>query len=286
MSLIECVLKNDALRQQIEATNPTAGVAIWWLGQSGFLVKGGTGTVLFDPYLSDSLTHKYATTDKPHVRMTELSIAPEQLMDIDVVTSTHNHTDHLDADTLKPLIAANPDMSLIIPEANREFVAKRLECDPSLPIGFSDGELKAIPTSLSEIEVIAVPAAHNEVDRDDGGRCKYLGYVARMGDVTVYHSGDTMLYDGMAEGLKPFNIDVAFLPINGFKPERRVSGNLFGDEAARLAHEIGAGVVIPCHYDMFTFNTESPELFVRTCEKLNQPHKVLKSGERMEFPGS
>ena len=55
------------------------------------------------PYLSDSLTAKYAGTDKPHVRMTERAIDPARLDFIDVVTSSHNHTDHLDHETLWPL---------------------------------------------------------------------------------------------------------------------------------------------------------------------------------------
>src|SRR6185436_988706 len=84
------------------------------------------GTVLFDPYLSDSLTRKYADTDKPHVRLTERVIAAERLTGIDVITSSHNHTDHLDAETLLPLLAANPQARLIIPRANRAFVMERL----------------------------------------------------------------------------------------------------------------------------------------------------------------
>ena len=43
----------------------------------------------------------------------------EKLDFIDVATSSHNHTDHLDADTLTPLIKANPWLKLVIPEANR-----------------------------------------------------------------------------------------------------------------------------------------------------------------------
>ena len=58
---------------------------MWWLGQSGFLVKTNAGTVLFDPYLSDSLTDKYADTDKPHVRMTELCVNPDRMTGIDIV---------------------------------------------------------------------------------------------------------------------------------------------------------------------------------------------------------
>jgi L-ascorbate metabolism protein UlaG (beta-lactamase superfamily) len=87
----------------------------------------------------------------------------------------------------------------------------------------------------------------------------------------------------MAELLRPFAIDVALLPINGDRPKRRVAGNLFGDEAAQLAHDIGARLVIPCHYNMFAFNTEPPDLFVASCERLGQPYRVLECGERFEY---
>ena len=46
------------------------------------------------------------------------------------------------------------------------------------------------------------------------------------GSITVYHSGDTLRYPNMADLLRPFAIDVALLPINGNRPERRVAGNL------------------------------------------------------------
>ena len=51
---------------------------LWWLGQSGFLLQWQGRHLLMDPYLSDSLTLKYAETDKPHVRMTEQVIDPQQ----------------------------------------------------------------------------------------------------------------------------------------------------------------------------------------------------------------
>jgi len=50
---------------------------LWWLGQSGFLLQWQGKHLLFDPYLSDALTKKYANTDQPHVRMTEQVIARE-----------------------------------------------------------------------------------------------------------------------------------------------------------------------------------------------------------------
>ena len=93
-----------------------------------------------------------------------------------------------------------------------------------------------------------------------------------------------MLYEGLVEKLRPCHIDIALLPINGTLPHRGVSGNLWGREAAWLASEIGAGLVIPCHYDMFEFNTESPAEFITFCEKLNQPFHILRIGEGLTLP--
>jgi L-ascorbate metabolism protein UlaG (beta-lactamase superfamily) len=279
VTLIEPVLFGDALAADIEDADPGNGFVMWWLGQSGFLVKSAFGRVLFDPYLSDSLTAKYEQTDKPHVRVTALAIPPNKLRSIDVVTSSHNHTDHLDAETLTAVLATNPAAALVIPEANRAFVAERLGCDAGLPLGLTDGQSIAI----GRIVVHAVPAAHNEIERDANGAGRYLGYIVSIGGMNIYHSGDTLCYPQMADWLRPFSVDVAFLPINGNRPERRVAGNMFGDEAAQLAHDIGARLAIPCHYDMFAFNTEPPDLFVATCRRLGQPHKVLRCGERFSI---
>ena len=111
------------------------------------------------------------------------------------------------------------------------------------------------------------------------GRHTLLGYVARFGTWTVYHSGDTVKNGGMVERLKPFNVDVAILPINGSRPERKVAGNLDGSEAAALAKAINARLASPCHYEMFTFNTASPDTFIAEAATLEQPVRILRAGE-------
>ncbi len=80
--------------------------------------------------------------------------------------------------------------------------------------------------------------------------------------------------------MRPFRPDIAILPINGDRPERRVAGNFDGKEAAQLAKDIGAKIVIPCHYDMFEFNTVKPDLFIKSCDEFEQRHKVMQAGER------
>src|SRR6476659_6173795 len=107
--MIKPILQDDTFLRDVSAVRGEArNLTLWWLGQSGFLVHWAGRFLLLDPYLSDSLTLKYAKTDKPHVRMTERVVAPERLDFIEVATSSHNHTDHLDAETLKPLLAKNP----------------------------------------------------------------------------------------------------------------------------------------------------------------------------------
>ncbi|MHC4994502.1 MAG: MBL fold metallo-hydrolase [Planctomycetota bacterium] len=262
---------------QRAAVSTAGGFHLWWLGQSGFLIAHADSRLLFDPYLSDSLTAKYADTDKPHTRMTELVVDPARLDRVDVVTSSHNHTDHLDGETLRPLFGANPGMKLITAAANRDFAIDRVGCDPNAAHGIDAGE----SVGVAGFTFHAIPAAHDELERDEHGRHRFVGFVVEFGGYHVYHSGDTVLYEGITDWLHKWPIDLALLPINGRLPERRVAGNLWGREAAYLAKAIDAKRVVPCHYDMFDFNTETTDEFVTECQKLGVSYTVLLNGEGM-----
>ena len=269
--MIVPVQKDDELLLDIGAADARDGhVRLWWLGQSGFLVQFDGAHLLLDPYLSDALTAKYANTDKPHVRMTERLIDPARLDFINIVTSSHNHTDHLDAETLGPLRHANPGLAIVVAEPNRGLVASRLQIDPQVLVGLAIGQ----HVDVGPFRIEAVPAAHEALDP------QYVGYVVRCGAWTLYHSGDTVRFEGMADALRPHAVDVALLPINGRAPERRVAGNLDAGEAAALAHDIGARVAIPCHYEMFAFNTADPATFVEACRAAGQRAVVLHCGEQ------
>ena len=275
--MIEPFRKDRQLFSDVLATHgQDNNLHVWSLGQSGYYFFQSSADLLIDPYLSDSLTAKYANTPKPHVRMTERVLSPEWLAHLNptAVLTTHHHTDHLDAETLRPLFhrAPLPPALLVAPKACRALAAERAGIDVSQVIAVDDGEQVAVPG----FAITAVPAAHDPPGRDAEGHCYCLGYVIRGDGVTVYHSGDTVVYDGMIERLRPFNVDIAILPING------KVGNMGGRDAARLAHDVGAKLVIPCHYEMFEFNTADPrDEFIPECERLGQPYKVLRAGERL-----
>ncbi|MBP7950687.1 MAG: MBL fold metallo-hydrolase [Verrucomicrobiales bacterium] len=274
-------LQDDALLADIRsAPCGPEHFSLWWLGQSGFLLHWNGHFAILDPYLSDSLTKKYAATDKPHVRISERVIDPSRLDMASVVTASHVHTDHLDAETLVPLVRANPHRQLVLPAAIAQTARQRLGADCPLLVELDAG----MAAKVGAFTFHGIAAAHNTVERDAAGRCHFLGFVVQFGRFAVYHSGDTLWHSALVPSLLPFAVDAALVPINGNRPERRVAGNLNGTEAAALAKAIGAGLAVPHHFDMFAFNTESPEEFCAACRRLEQPFRVLRGGERVDCP--
>ena len=243
--MIEPALADDALLADVAA----AGDALWWLGQSGFLLKRENRFLVVDPYLSDSLTKKYAETDTPHVRMTRRVVAPERLDFVDVVLATHGHTDHLDPETL-PHVGG----TLVVPVRIAELARVRAG---RAPVTVSEGE----SIEVAGFTVTAVPARH------PGDHC--VGYVI---DDRIYHAGDTETIDPTVH-----DVDVALVPING------KLNNLGGREAARLAHAMRARLAVPMHYEQFEFNTASPDAFEEECRRLGQPYRILLGGERLDL---
>ena len=279
--MIKPLLQDDAFLEDVfRAKRNPEQLHLWWLGQSGFLIQWQGGHLLLDPYLSDSLTKKYADTNKSHVRMTERLLAPERLDFIDVVTSSHNHTDHLDAETLIPLWKANPRLKLIVSRANLDFAAERLQIPPErlTPIR-ADSEGVRIDPFLFH----AIPSAHEVLEQDENGDHRFIGLIVQVGQWTIYHSGDCVLYEGLAERLKNWKIDLALLPINGRDPARGVAGNFSAEDAAQLGKDVEASIVIPSHYEMFEFNTVSPEGFEEAAKRVGQPYRLLKCGERLDL---
>jgi L-ascorbate metabolism protein UlaG (beta-lactamase superfamily) len=282
--MIEPVRHGAELRAEIGATLPGAGtLAVWWLGQSGFLIKSRRGLLVVDPYLSEHLTRKYAATDRPHIRMTRAPLRPGDLTSIGLVLASHKHSDHLDPGTLPDLLAASPRARLVLPAALVEH-ARGLAVPADRMVGLVAGD--RFTDSASGFTVRAVPSAHEALDTDSERRPLYLGYVIEAEGLRLYHSGDSLAYDGLAGWLGRDRFDVLFLPINGRDPARGVAGNMSAAEAVALAATVRPRFLVPHHYDMFTFNTVPVAQF--EAEARNLPAgvtpRVLRCGERWEIP--
>lgn len=270
--MIEPLLSDDAFLADVDAAGRSPGLHLWWLGQSGYLVASRGRFLLVDPYLSDSLTTAYAGTDLPHRRMTRIVVEPERLAFVDAVGATHAHRDHLDGDTIRPLRFGGA--RLFAPAAARDAVVEQT----GRP---ADAELAAGERiELAGFEIAAVQAAHPDRRPDT------LGYVFRSDGVTVYHSGDTLVFPELAASVAAFAPDVALLPVNGDARRAGIVPNMDGVEAAQLARAVGARLAVPCHYELFDFNTAPPDAFAAECERLGQPYRILRAGERLSLPAA
>ncbi|MDC7228315.1 MAG: MBL fold metallo-hydrolase [Spirochaetales bacterium] len=237
------------------------GLGLTWLGQAGFLVECGKTRLIIDAYLSDSLYDKYKDKKFPHKRMIPVPFAPTQLTDIDLVFCTHGHTDHMDPGTLPHLAAANPGGRFVVPASEKAKAVERgVPADRLIGL---DAEGSLFDNAKSGIVVRAIASAHEELATDSEGRSLYLGYVVDICGQRLYHSGDCIPYTGLAEALKKLHIDVALLPVNGrddYRKSNGVPGNFTVAEAAELCVNSGIKTIIPHHFGMFDFNTESPEI--------------------------
>jgi L-ascorbate 6-phosphate lactonase len=257
----------DRLR---EVPTGTGRAALSWLGQAGFVVRGAGGTALVDPFLSPYEGRRY-----------ESALRGEDCTDIDVVLCTHEHVDHFDS-MLAPVIARmSPDAVFVVPTPIVDMVTE-VGIAPDRVVGLQPGGSWEGPG----LGVRAVPARHGVTMEDaygfgealSDGLVRFLGYVLEVDGVRIYHAGDTIHFEGMESTVRALRPDVALLPINGRDAEREargIVGNLTGREAAWLAQEVGAGVLVPMHHDLFAGNRGWPAHVVEWVEREDRDITVV-----------
>ena len=267
---------NHSFAARLRRVEPPVGsVALFWMGQASFALKGAGLTILIDPYLSEHPDRLVPPADHP-----------EAFDFVDLLLITHEHLDHLDEPACR-LIAQRA--RVVVPAPIVEQVTA-LRVHPERVLGVQPGG----PVTVGAARVWPVPAMHGLHAADaytfgreySGSQYRFLGYVVELDGVRVYHAGDTVMFDGLIEAVRELAPHVALLPINGrdyFREGQDIVGNLNAREAARLAVEIGADLLIPMHYDLFPANLEDPGVLVSYARR-HFPHlNVLLPGHFQGF---
>ncbi len=225
--------------------------AFWWLGQHSFVLKLGERTLYFDPFLSE----------RPD-RLIPPLLVPGEMTNADLIMGSHDHTDHIDRTAWKDMGAVASKARFAVPELLRADLSRDLGIDAEHLIGMDHDQT----VEVGGISITGIAAAHEFLDQDlTTGHYPYLGYIVEGNGLTIYHSGDTCLYEGLQTTLKQWRLDVVFLPINGRDARRLAAGcigNMTYQEAADLAGILRPGLTVPAHYGMFSKNTVDPQLFV------------------------
>ncbi len=236
----------------IKDINETRGKAFWWLGQLGYAVKLAGLNIYIDMYISER--------ENPR-REVPPAFKPSEVTNADYFFGTHDHSDHIDRRAWHELSVSSPSAKFVVPLPHVDKLARELSIDKARFIGVEDG----VTVTSGALRITGVAAAHEFLECDETGAHKFLGYVIEADGVTLYHSGDCCIYEGLLAKLRAIGkIDVMFLPINGRDGTRyrtKCIGNMTYQEAVDLAGAVKPGLVVPGHYDMFKHNSEDPAKF-------------------------
>jgi L-ascorbate metabolism protein UlaG (beta-lactamase superfamily) len=268
----EVALAGEQLIADIQEARGREGQGFfWWLGQHSVVVKLGSAVLYIDPYLAPSPS-----------RQTPALFSPEQVTNADLVLCTHDHGDHIDPYALAGIVRASPQAIFVAPRPHRRRMLEIGIPEDRLRL-LSDGEELA----AAGVTVTAVRAKHEFFHEGPEG-FPFLGYVISGNGVCCYHSGDTLVYEGMVTTLRRWKLDAAFLPINGRDAVRYRSGcigNMTYQEAVDLAGELDVGLAIAAHWDMFVSNSEDPAKFLDylAAKYPGVPGWAGRAGERVPF---
>ncbi|MBR2459863.1 MAG: MBL fold metallo-hydrolase [Clostridia bacterium] len=269
------------LRDDILNTRLSDGqLALFYVGQLGFIIKFREKYILIDGYLSDYVDRYHEGDAIQMKRRYPVPINPWELDFIDYVFCTHGHCDHADPDTLAGIAKVNNKAKYVVPAGIIELI-----CSFGVPGESVVGVVCDRPESLCEgISFTAIPAAHEELHPDGMGGYLEVGYRLELGEVTLYHSGDCCPYDGLEARVK--GSDIMIMPINGRDYYRRYEHNIIGNfdvgEALLLAERSEAKLLVPAHFDMYAPNGQDPAFFVSSLYRMPSPRcfHIFMPGER------
>jgi L-ascorbate 6-phosphate lactonase len=255
-------------RELIEEIDHTLSVTptLWWLGHAGFVVRFANITFYIDPCLSEV---------PGKTRRTAAPLAASDIRNADMIFATHAHPGHLDPVAIKLMLQTCRGAKLVLPKS---------AADPAHSAGIPYPRMTTTDSGL-RIEyfkdnlygrVYAIPSAHPRLDWTAAGGYPYLGYLIRFGRWTIYHAGDCAMYPDLAAHLRPFNVNVAILPIG--------NGNFSVAEAAQLAADIDARWLIPMHYGTFDADRESEFVSHMLGHRPAQKFKSFQCGEKWTVP--
>ncbi|MBI4801098.1 MAG: MBL fold metallo-hydrolase [Elusimicrobia bacterium] len=191
---------------------------VHWLGHASFRLESPAGAAVYiDPYN-----------------------LKEQSKKADLVLITHAHFDHFSPADISKVVKA--DTKIFGPEA----LAGKIQ-----------GDFTALkPGDKAEAAGVAVEAvsAYNTDKNFHPRTSGYLGYVVNVGELSVYHAGDTDLIEEM----KTVKADVALLPVGG-------TYTMDARDACGAAQAIKPKVAVPMHYGSVVGSREDAIRFKNLC---------------------
>jgi L-ascorbate metabolism protein UlaG (beta-lactamase superfamily) len=247
-----------------EIKEHTSGMAIWWTGHNGWLIKSDNILIGIDLALESEDRHIASP-------ISATDLAP--LLDISFIS--HEHGDHFERETSR--ILSNNGKCIFVMPANCEEIAKD---EVSIPADRIKVANPRVSFSIGIITVEPVRAIH--------GNPKYAvyydanledcGYLLTIGGKRILQMGDTVLLE---DHLYLKHVDVLF-----FSPTEH---NTHIDPSVILINELEPDYILPQHRSTFEVTEQNRywttgypyEVKFRLSKQLQKNYFVVEMGEKI-----
>ncbi len=222
-----------------------------WIGHATMLVRLGGANVLFDPVFSERASPVSFAGPK---RVVPLPIDIADLPQIDIVLISHNHYDHLDADSVKRIAAMSHSPRFLVPMGLKAWFAE-------LGIARVDELDWWQQEQHGDLRITFVPVQHwSKRTLTDANKTLWGGWVVEGEGLSIIHTGDTGYsqdFRDIGERLGPF--DMAFIPIGSYAP-RWFMKTMHADvpEAVQIRSDLRAARAIGMHWGTFESLADEP----------------------------
>ena len=268
----------DWLPRAVEAADPD-GLALWYLGCNGFVLKSSSGTTLFiDPYLG--------TGDPPRtVRMIPVPFDPADVAEADAVLATHEHSDHVHGPSQAPILERT-DADFYAPTASIETAREsgwleEYDVGPHQFERVDEGDA----VRIGDVTVRVVPA-------DDPDAAEPVAYLVEHQAGTFFHAGDARP-GGFGGVGRRYDIDlgavafgsVGMIPDKQTREPERTRWYNDENEAIAVANELRLDRMVPTHWDMWKGMSGDPTALHHHAGSFEYPGQidVVEIGDRLDL---
>ena len=249
--------------------------AYYWLGHSAAILELGGQRILIDPVFDNAAPIKLSFVVP---RFQPAPIARKELPPIDVVLITHDHYDHLEAETMHHLADKAAHFVTAL------GVGARLEswgvpADKITELGWGDG------TTINGITYTAEPAIHYSSRwRDDRDKTLWASFVLAGAGKRLYWSGDSGYGKHFAAiGQKYGSFNLAFMEIDAANPGWP-NTHMFPEEAVQATKDVNAAIMLPIHWGVFNLGRNPWDQNIKRADaeaaRKNVRFDVPKMGEK------
>jgi L-ascorbate metabolism protein UlaG (beta-lactamase superfamily) len=220
-----------------------------WIGHSTFLIKKNGITILTDPIFSERASPFKNIGPK---RLIPPAIPLDVIPNIDIVTISHNHYDHLDIDSLKKISKKYGNAIFLVP-AGDEKLLKRKKINNVYNFKWWES------FDFLGFKFTFTPVQHwSKRSLFDRNKSLWGGWFIEHKDYSFYHAGDTGYSNDFLETkLRLGSPKYAFIPIGAYDPEWFMAeSHVNPEDAVQIMLDLEAEKGFGMHWATFTLTDE------------------------------